>query len=44
MCQRYRLSGDMAAELWYDESERLVREDTVEEGHRTVIELARIRR
>jgi Family of unknown function (DUF6134) len=44
MCQRYRLSGDLAAELWYDESERLVREDTVEEGHRTVVELARIRR
>ena len=43
-CTRYRVSGDIGADLWYDDQERLVREDTVEDGHRTVVELARIRR
>jgi hypothetical protein len=43
-CSRYRVSGDIGAELWYDDQDRLVREDTVEDGHRTVVELVRIRR
>jgi hypothetical protein len=43
-CARYRLNGDINADLWYDDQERLVREDTIEDGHRTVIELAHIRR
>jgi hypothetical protein len=40
----YRLSGKVAVDVWYDTSERLVRQEWVEEGHRTVLELARIRR
>jgi Family of unknown function (DUF6134) len=43
-CSRYRVSGDIGADLWYDDQERLVREDTIEDGHRTVVELVRIRR
>ena len=42
-CARYRLTGEIRAELWYDDEDRLVREDTVEDGHRTVIELVRVR-
>jgi hypothetical protein len=40
----YRLSGKVAVDVWYDGSERLVRQEWVEEGHRTVLELARVRR
>jgi hypothetical protein len=43
-CTQYRLAGQVTADLWYDAQERLVREDTIEEGHRTVIELVQIRR
>jgi hypothetical protein len=41
----YRLNGaKMQVEVWYDGAERLVRREWVEQGHRTVLELARIHR
>jgi hypothetical protein len=40
----YRLSGKVSADFWYDGSERLVRQEWVEQGHRTVLELIRLRR
>jgi hypothetical protein len=41
---RYRLTGKVLVDLWYDAAERLVRQEWVEEGHRTSLELARVRR
>jgi len=40
----YRLKGKANADLWYDGTERLVRQEWVEQGHRTIIELVRVRR
>jgi len=40
----YRLTGGVQVELWYDGSERLVRQEWVEDGHKTVLELLRVRR
>lgn len=41
---RYRLSGQVSMDLWYDGSDRLVRQEWLEQGHKTVIELTRVRR
>jgi hypothetical protein len=40
----YRLTGSVQVELWYDGNERLVRQEWVEDGHRTLLELVHIRR
>lgn len=40
----YRLTGKVNVDLWYDGSNRLVRQNFVEQGHRTLIELVRVRR
>jgi hypothetical protein len=40
----YRLTGKVRVDAWYDASERLVRQDWMEEGHRTILELIRVRR
>ncbi len=40
----YRVEGRNTTELWYDGTGRLVRQDWMEQNHRTVLELARIRR
>ena len=40
----FRLSGKVAVDLWYDVTGRLVRQEWVEEGHRTLLELSRLRR
>lgn len=40
-CTHYRLSGGVQADLWYDLQERLVRQESVEQGHRTVLEMVR---
>jgi hypothetical protein len=40
----YRLTGGVNVDLWYDAAHRLVRQDWIEQGHRTVLELARVRR
>lgn len=41
-CSHYRVSDGMHADLWYDASGRLVREEAVNDGHRTILELQRI--
>lgn len=38
----YRVSGDVEVELWYDASRRLVRQESVDEGHKTQLELLKI--
>jgi hypothetical protein len=40
----YHLIGKVDVHVWYDASERQVRREWVEEGHRTVLELIRVRR
>ncbi|MBY0525419.1 MAG: hypothetical protein K2R98_18580 [Gemmataceae bacterium] len=40
----WRLSGGVSVELYYDGQERLVRQEWVEDGHRSQLELARIRK
>ena len=42
LCTRYRLSGDAAADLWFDTRNRLVRQQTVEQGHATELRLTRL--
>lgn len=41
-CQHYRITSGLPAELWYDPNERLVRQEWVEDGHRTVLDLQAI--
>jgi hypothetical protein len=48
-CSHYRLTGNrpnggarLSVELWYDPQERLVREDSLEEGRHVILELTRI--
>lgn len=42
-CAHYRLTGEkLQVELWYDAHNRLVRETTIEDGHKTLIHLAKI--
>jgi hypothetical protein len=44
-CVHYRVrGGGVAVDAWYDAQERLVRQESVEDGHRTVLDLAGIRR
>jgi hypothetical protein len=40
----YRLLGKITVDLWFDGNSRMVRQDFVDEGHRTIIELAGVRR
>jgi hypothetical protein len=39
----YRIRGAVEAELWFDGRGRLVREETIDDGHRMVLELREIR-
>jgi len=41
-CAHYRISGDVDVELWYDPMRRLVRQETAESGHKTLLELTGI--
>jgi hypothetical protein len=41
-CGHYRLTEGAQAELWFDAKERLVREEWMEDGHKTVLELSRL--
>ena len=43
-CTRYRIGGDVQVDLWYDSLRRLVRQESVDSGHRTVMELTRMTR
>jgi hypothetical protein len=40
----YQFTGKVAVDAWYDGGERLVRQEWIEDGHRTLLELVRIRR
>jgi hypothetical protein len=42
-CTHYRVSGGDEAEMWFDESNRLVRQFTIEDGHRTELRLTGVR-
>jgi hypothetical protein len=42
LCNHYRLSGELSAELWFDGEGRMVRQQTVEQGYPTEQHLVRI--
>lgn len=42
--QHYRFNGPNRIELYYDAAQRLVRQEWIEDGHPTALELARVRR
>jgi hypothetical protein len=42
--QHYRFNGPNAIDLYYDAAQRLVRQEWVEDGHPTVLELTRVQR
>ena len=41
-CAHYRITGGVQVELWYDSARRLVRQESVDSGHKTLLELTRI--
>lgn len=41
-CARYRVAGDVQAELWYDSERRLARQESVDQGHKTLLELTKV--
>jgi hypothetical protein len=44
-CTRYRMTGGPSpVDLWFDGANRLVRQEFVEDGYRTVVELASVQR
>ena len=43
-CVHYRVTGDVHLELWFDAQGQLVRQESVEDGHQTVLELTSVRR
>lgn len=38
----YRLRGDVEVDLWYDKEGRLARQESLESGHRTLLELSEL--
>jgi hypothetical protein len=40
----YKLTGKANVDLWYDADNRLVRQEWVEDGHKTLVELSKIRK
>ena len=44
-CTHYQVTGGgLQVDLWYDAQERMVRQEAVEDGHRTVLQPTQIRR
>jgi hypothetical protein len=43
-CKHFRLTGGVTVDVWYDAQDHLVREEMVEDGHRTVFQLTRVQR
>ncbi len=41
-CAHYRITGGVQVDLWYDAQQRLVREQSLEDGHKALLELTRI--
>jgi hypothetical protein len=42
-CTRYRLMSLCPHDIWYDSAERMVRQEWVEDGHKTVLELTKMK-
>jgi len=42
--QHYKLTGQVQVDLWYDAADRLTRQEFVEDGHKTLVELTKIRK
>jgi hypothetical protein len=40
----YKLTGKVQVDLWYDAADRLVRQEWIEEGHRTALELNQVKK
>ncbi len=41
-CAHYRVSGEVQVDLWYDKAQRLARQQGVDSGHKTLLELIRL--
>lgn len=41
-CTHYRITGDVQVDLWYDAGHRLVRQQSLEDGHKTLLHLMRL--
>jgi hypothetical protein len=41
-CTHYRIRGDVEVDVWYDADRRLARQESVDSGHKTVLELTRL--
>jgi hypothetical protein len=40
----YKLTGKVLVDLWYDAADRLVRQEWIEDGHKTVLELSQVKK
>ena len=40
----YKLTGKVQVDLWYDGAGRLARQEWIEDGHKTLLELTKIRK
>jgi hypothetical protein len=43
-CTHFKITGDVQVDVWYDADRRLVRQESLDSGHKTVMELTRIAR
>jgi hypothetical protein len=44
-CAHYKLTGGrLQVQLWYDAQQRMVRQESIEDGHKTILELAHLER
>ncbi len=43
-CDHFRVRGEVQADVWYDAQGRLVHQESVEDGHRTVLQLKAVDR
>lgn len=41
-CTHYQITGGVQVDLWYDAARRLVRQETIDSGHKTLMELSRV--
>lgn len=44
MASHYRMDGDVEVDVWYDKHGFIVRQESVESGHKTLLELTKIQR
>src|SRR5262249_20978755 len=43
-CVHYQLTGGVQVDVWYDQNERPVRQESIEDGHKTVLEITGLRK